>query len=221
MESTPPVLVLAGDAKPLAPVSSVARTDSGENSRMADDSLTDGLLARRVAAGERQAAAVLIERYQGLVRSFLRKITGRHDLADDFAQETFLRMIRHAGSYDEQHPMARWLLTIARRLTINHVRKADQRVGSTDYQGLNDRTQPPDELAAQADQQQHQRRALDVAMQALSPVQRMVLMMFHHEGQSVEAIGEQLGMPGNTVKSHLHRARAVLRRQLTAEVLEP
>src|SRR5437016_5467363 len=73
----------------------------------------DGELARLVTRGDRSAAAVLIDRHQPAVFGFLRKLTGRPDLAEDLAQDTFVRLLKNAHRYDPQYPMRRWLLTIA------------------------------------------------------------------------------------------------------------
>ena len=87
----------------------------------------DGQLARCVASGDREAAAELIRRHQGSVRGFLQAICYDRSAIDDLAQETFLRALKHAGRFDARYPMRAWLLTIARRLSINHGQKAKRR----------------------------------------------------------------------------------------------
>lgn len=183
---------------------------------------SDGELARRVAAGDRAAAATLIERYERLVRSFLRKITGRIEVADDLAQETFVRLLQHADRYDPQYPMRTWLLTIARRLSINHGRRMDQQVMSTEYEGHRAAADSPAELAAANDVQQVTRRMLDTALGQLSEAQREVMLLFHQQELSIEDVAQVMEIPVGTVKSHLHRARAAMRKILApqCEVIE-
>lgn len=183
---------------------------------------SDGELARRVAAGDRAAAATLIERYERLVRSFLRKVTGKPDVADDLAQETFVRLLQHADRYDEQYPMRTWLLTIARRLSINFGRRMDQQVMSTEYEGHRAAANDPADLAAAADTRELTRRRLDVALGQLSTAQREVMLLFHQQELSIEDVAQVMEIPVGTVKSHLHRARAALRKILAPqyEVIE-
>ncbi len=188
---------------------------SGQTLRI--DAMTDGDLARRAAKGDQQAASVLIIRYERLVRSFLRKITGKPDTADDLAQETFVRLLKHAGSYDEQYPMRTWLLTIARRLSINHSRRADQQVGSTEYDGHRSTFDGPAARVEADDMQQMNRRLLDDALARLSGSQREVIVLFHEQELSIEQVAQVMEMPVGTVKSHLHRARAAMRKILAPQ----
>ena len=172
------------------------------------------MLAVGVAAGDRAAAEMLVLRYQRLVRSFLLKLCHDSHLADDLAQETLLRMLRHADRYDPQYPMRTWLLTIARRLLINHSRRADSRVGHSEFPGLQHPAAGPAERAAALDEQLATRRRLDAAMQQLNETQRSSLVLFYEQDLSVQEMARVLDMPVGTVKSHLHRARAALRAHL-------
>jgi RNA polymerase sigma-70 factor (ECF subfamily) len=187
------------------------------------DEPTDAELAVRAAAGDRAAAGGLIDRHQGAVRAFLRRLTGRPELADDLAQETFVRLLKHVGSYDPAHPMRRWLFTIARRLLINHSRKSDERVASTEYLGMSSESDNPTSTVARADDLRHARAALDRALAQLSPTQREVVVLYHQREMSVQDVAAAMEMPEGTVKSHLHRARAALRKLLEPhlEVLQP
>ncbi len=176
-----------------------------------EDGLSDGVLARRVGAGDRHAAALLVERYHEPVRRFLMRLTGKVDVADDLAQETFVRVLRHADRYDEKYPMRTWLLTIARRLSINHGRREAKARGVTPTEHLPGRGLSPAELAGEADERQLMRRRLEQAMGRLTEPQRHALLLFHQQGLSVQEAAEIMDVPVGTVKSHLHRARAALR----------
>jgi RNA polymerase sigma-70 factor, ECF subfamily len=183
-----------------------------------DDPRSDGDLARLVADGDtrssQEAADVLIRRYQRLVRSFLLRITGRQDLADDLAQDTFVRLLKNAGRFDPKYPMRTWLMTIARRLSINYNRKADQRVGSTEYGGQQTNDHGPAQKAQAKDDNQSQRQMINQALQQLSESQRTCVTLFHQQEMSIEQIAEAIDIPVGTVKSHLHRGRAAMRKIL-------
>lgn len=185
---------------------------------MAKDERSDGELAKLVAQGDQQAASVLILRYERLVRSFLRKITGRPELADDLAQDTFVRLLKYADRYDPKYPMRTWLMTIARRLSINFARRADQRVGSTEYEGRPSNDHGPADTIEADDYRTALRSLIDAALLKLSEAQRSVMVLFHQQEMTIEDIAAVMEMPIGTVKSHLHRARAAMRTTLGSQI---
>lgn len=185
---------------------------------------TDGELARQVAEGDRHAAGILVQRYQIMVRSFLIRLCGRDDVADDLAQDTFMRMLHYADRYDPSYPMKTWLLTIARRLWINHLRRSKVRKTQdvlTDP--VTDQKDDPAAAATRKDRLNVTRQMLDDAMQYLSAPQRTAVTLFHQQEMSMTDMAKVMDMPVGTVKSHLHRARATLRRVLTPnqEMINP
>lgn len=179
---------------------------------------SDAELAARTAGGDRAAAATLIERHQALVRGFLFRIAGRHDLADDLAQETFMRVLRYAHRYDAKYPMRTWLLTIARRLWINELRRHSKHAAAP-LLGEQETGEPgPAQQADRADQLQATRRMLDEGLQELTEPQRTALVLFHQQELNLAEAARVMGMPIGTVKSHLHRGRAALRRVLATQL---
>lgn len=172
----------------------------------------DGELARLVARGDTEAGAELVNRYQASVRRFLRRLTGRDDLADDLAQDTFVRMLSYAGRYDPKYPMRTWLLTIARRLSINRGRHDGRVILTEQFQGSQAVESAPDVAATQADTQRALRARLNGALKQLTSSQREAILLFHQQGLGVGEVAEVMGLPVGTVKSHLHRGRAALRR---------
>ena len=193
-------------------------TGPAAGGQFGQDPRSDGELAQLVASGDQQAAAVLITRYERLVRSFLRKITGRPELADDLAQDTFVRLLKTAHRYDPKYPMRTWLLTIARRLSINHSRRGDQKVMSTEYEGHHAGADGPDARAEASDTQNATRRMLNEALSQLSEPQRTAIVLFHEKEMSIEDVAAAMEMPVGTIKSHLHRARAAMRKLLGPKV---
>ena len=188
-----------------------------------DESPSDADLAQLIADGDRAAATTLIERHQAMVRGFLFRITGRHDLADDLAQETFLRVLRYAYRYDDTYTMRTWLLTIARRLWINGLRR-DHRWASAPALGEPTSSEPdPAWQVGRADELDATRRLVDQALLRLTEPQRTALVLFHQQDLSLADAARVMSVPIGTVKSHLHRGRAALRRILAPklETIEP
>lgn len=181
------------------------------------DEPSDADLARRIGRGDQDAAGTLIDRYQRLVRAFLLRITGRHDLADDLAQETFLRVLRYADKYDPKYAMRTWLLTIARRLWINELRRGRERNAGIPADSLASGWSGPAEQIERADDLDATRWALADAMATLTEPQQTALLLFHQQDLSLADAAEVMSVPVGTVKSHLHRGRAALRRILAPQ----
>jgi RNA polymerase sigma-70 factor (ECF subfamily) len=179
----------------------------------------DGPLAARVASGDRAAAEELVRRHQAAVRGFLRAVCYDRQAIDDLAQETFLRALKHAGRFDPKYPMRGWLLTIARRLSINHGDKQKRRRPQPGVE-LNQLPQPsdhaPSKQVEQDEQQELTRDTIDHAMQQLSEPQRVTIAMHYQQGLPLDEIAGLLEMPVGTVKSHLYRGRQRMR-----ELLQP
>lgn len=186
------------------------------------DHLNDGQLAKLIGEGDRDAAGELIRRYQAPVRSFLLKLSGHAEVADDIAQETFVRVLKYAKRYDPQFKMITWLLTIARRLWLNHLRRKDNQTHNTSYEQMSESSPGPAMKLQREDQLDHTRKMLSEAMTKLTDPQRVALVLFHQQELPVGEVAKVMKMPEGTVKSHLHRARAALRKilQPQMEVIE-
>ena len=84
---------------------------------------SDEDLMRRTQQGDRQAFAILYERYNSAVLSFLYRMLGNIDDVESIGQEVFFRAFRFAPTYRYPHKFSTWLFTITRNLGINHARK--------------------------------------------------------------------------------------------------
>lgn len=185
-----------------------------DNPQLPGDPRNDGELAACVALGDRDAAQVLVLRHEPGVRRFLLRLTGRPELAEDLAQDTFVRMLGAAGRYDPSYPMRTWLLTIARRLTINHARR-NKRITLGDHGEHLQSTEPsPPDHAIQQDRRRILHEKLQDAIEQLSEAQRQAVVLFHQQGLGVTEAARIMELPEGTVKSHLHRGRAALRKIL-------
>jgi RNA polymerase sigma factor (sigma-70 family) len=95
---------------------------------------SDEALVAGLAAGDREAALVLVRRFQARVFGLTLSITHDRGSAEEAAQDTFLKAWRYAASYDPRRgPVAAWLLTIARNAALDHARARSRRL---DHQPL-------------------------------------------------------------------------------------
>lgn len=144
-------------------------------------------LAERLASLQPRLEAYLFGRAPGLD-------------SGDLAQEALARALRYRASLDGARDPWPWLRRVADHVLVDHFRRRG-RTGTTEELEESQHAAPGtgDALAARDEL----RRALAV----LRPVEREVLLRFHHLGASVREIATHLGVPEGTVKSHLSRAR--------------
>ena len=159
-----------------------------------------------------------INEYGKQIYSFCVYITGDRDAADDLYQQTFLVAIEKNEIREDQNPKS-YLLSIAVNLWNNQRRKYLWRrkkvnvvffeEGAEDQ--LMDRSPSVEDEAEQRDEINRIRQAV----QTLPDKLRIVILMHFMEEMSVEEVARALEIPAGTVKSRIHKAKAVLREKLT------
>lgn len=159
-----------------------------------------------------------INEYGKQIYSFCVYITGDRDAADDLYQQTFLVAIEKNEIREDQNPKS-YLLSIAVNLWNNQRRKYLWRrkkvnvvffeEGAEDQ--LMDRSPSVEDEAEQRDEINRIRQAV----QTLPDKLRIVILMHFMEEMSVEEVARVLEIPAGTVKSRIHKAKAVLREKLT------
>lgn len=173
-------------------------------------------------AGDRAAFAALVEKYSERIYRLALKILGDAQDAEDVLQETFIKALRALPAFEGRSSLSTWLHRIAINEALMQVRKRKPESISID--------QEPDD---QADQSQpveivdwcclpegelltaEGRRALDGAMQRLTPALRAVFVLRDVQGLSVRETAEALNVSEVAVKTRLLRARLKLREELS------
>ncbi|TYO99216.1 RNA polymerase sigma-70 factor (ECF subfamily) [Geothermobacter ehrlichii] len=179
------------------------------------------ILLQRAREGDDESFARLVERHIQPLINLGWRMTGSRDLAEDLAQETFLRLHRSLGSFRGDSSLATWLYRTLSRLAIDHLRREKLKRRIFFFRGADDEGSDPVELAADPgpgpDEELQAResvRRLRQALQQLSPQQRAVFTLRHDEGLPLKEIATALGLSEGTVKAHLHRAVQTLRTSL-------
>lgn len=171
----------------------------------------DDGLDRRFAAGEAAAVREAYERHGRLVFSLcLAALRSRED-AEDAAQQVFTRAWRSRGTYDPARPLGGWLTGITRRVIVDMFagRAREARKMEAEVVHL-PRAEDAVSDAVVAAVVVHDALAL------LGPPQDEVLRLAFLEDLAHQQIAERLDMPLGTVRSHIHRGLAALRRRLEA-----
>lgn len=177
----------------------------------------EGQLADRAKRGDSHAFAQLVTRYQKPIRAACMRYLRSSD-ADDAAQETFVRAFTHISDFDPQRPMLPWLVTIARRLCLDRLRKRKHEADDTAVELAESREPAADDAAS--NRQQLQR--LQLALAKLPEGPREALALFHFEELSYQEIATAMEVPMGTVMTWIHRGREELRQSLkSGDVREP
>jgi RNA polymerase sigma factor (sigma-70 family) len=174
-------------------------------------SLSDEALLAGLAAGEADAAAAFVRRFQARVYGVVITIVRDPGVAEDVAQETFVRAWRHAGTYDPRRGrVATWLLTIARNAAIDAIRV--RRVEPLDPEVVAGRLQ----RAAVEEAPPDAREPVRSAIAELPAEQRRALFLAAYLGRTAREISELEDAPLGTVKTRIRAAMLKLRDALEA-----
>ena len=179
----------------------------------------DGLLVRRVRAGDVDAFCELVERYKRRAYYAALGLVGSPEDAMDLAQEAFARAFRARRRLDPERSFYAWLYQIVRRLCFNLIRDRGRRSAKL-RQASDWLVAQAQERAAERDDPERalvraeERRRLMRAIEALSAGEREVIVLKELEGLRYREIAELVGIPLGTVMSRLYTARRRLRATL-------
>jgi RNA polymerase sigma-70 factor (ECF subfamily) len=183
--------------------------------------LPDADVAALANEGREAAFRELIRRYERPVFSLIYRMVRDREMAEDLAQETFVKVLNHIDRYRPEFKFSSWLFKIANNVTIDHLRKRQLDTVSIDGSphaataaeaeatslDLASRGETPlDELEAR-----ELGSAIERAIAGLRPEYRSCILLRHVEGRSYEEIAATLDLPLGTVKTYIHRARHELR----------
>ncbi len=189
----------------------VTYTFAGSMDREAKD-VARGLRSRNPEVLDR-----LIEQFQYRLYRYLLYLAGSRETAEDLFQETWMRVLEKGHLYNGKSRFDTWLLSIARNLFIDHVRRrtpmsldelVDPEDGSFDIPASED--VPPAERVIQEEETQHMATALD----RLPAPYREVLLLRFQEDLALEEIAAVVAAPLSTVKSRLYRALELMRKAM-------
>ena len=179
---------------------------------MADD---DADLVRRFNRGDTGAFEILVRRYQRPVFSFLLRLSGDQDTAEDLFQETMLKVLHGLPDYEERGKFKSWIFGIANRAAVDAwrqgaaQRKCEVQAGQA-IDGAVDPRETPDVSAERSDLATR----IDTILRGLPEKQRRVFLLRQQGEMSFREIADSMGEPLNTVIGHMHYAMARLRKIL-------
>jgi RNA polymerase sigma-70 factor, ECF subfamily len=186
------------------------------------DPSSDAAIMLRVAEGDEAGFNYLAEKYHRPMIHFLYRMVGNHAVAEELAQEVFLRVYRARSSYRAEARFTTWLYRIATNLAVNHARDTKhERTAQTVYLDAADEETGATPDLADDDPSVEERMLRDERMAAirqhvlaLPERQRMAVLMHKYQGMDYRQIGEVLKLSESATKSLLFRAYQTLREKL-------
>jgi RNA polymerase sigma factor (sigma-70 family) len=176
--------------------------------------LSDESLLAGMAVGDQDAAAAFVRRYQARVVGLAMTVVGSRAVAEEVAQEAFVKAWRHASSYDVRRGrVTTWLLTITRNTAIDAVRY--RRETPMDPDILTNVLLAGNESSETADRWSTTEEIRD-ALAALPPNQSRPVVLMTFYGLTASEIAERDGLPVGTVKTRVRRGLGALRERMGA-----
>lgn len=173
--------------------------------------LSDESLIAGMASGDTAAMSVFVRRYQARVYGLALRVTEDSGLAEEVAQDAFMRAWRYATSYDAKRGrVGTWLLTIARNVSVDAARlRRDYPVAPERLVG---------ELAVTSDEPDHERLDfLRERLRSLPAEQARAIVLAAAYGLTAREIAEQEGIPLGTAKTRIRRGLLRLRSALEVD----
>lgn len=170
------------------------------------DDEESSLIARVILDGDRRAFGRLVAMHQSSIRGFLLRLTrGDGALADDLAQDTFLRAYTRIETFQGTGRFFSWLARIAYRNFLQHIRRKRPEETSGE---------PPEGVSPGFERASNAKLDMERAFRILSDNERSAITLCYSYGMSHGEASKVTGMPLGTIKSHIARGRAKLQAEL-------
>jgi len=186
--------------------------------------LGDREVVELAKAGKEAAYRELLRRYERPVFSLIFRMVRHREMAEDLAQETFVKVLNALDSYRPEYKFSSWIFKIANNAAIDQLRRREldtlsldgapdartaDEIEATALQASDHAESPLEELESR-----ETGSAIERAIGRLRPEYRTCILLRHVEGRSYEEIAEVMDLPLGTVKTYIHRARLELREYL-------
>ncbi len=185
---------------------------------------SDKELAQWAEQGREGAFSELLRRYERPIFSLVYRMVRDRNLAEDLAQEAFIRAFNAISSYDPRYKFSSWIFKIANNHTIDHLRKkrldtvsihgSPHATTSQEQQQTRVVVESGDETPEEYVENRELGSQIERAIGELRPEYRTVILLRHVEGYAYDEISSIMELPLGTVKTYLHRARGELKELL-------
>ncbi|WP_456640226.1 sigma-70 family RNA polymerase sigma factor [Bradyrhizobium sp. USDA 10063] len=181
------------------------------NATEVEERISDEMLLRNVAEGDKAAMHIMFARHRLRVFRFIRSIVRNAAIADDLVSQVFLDVWRSANKFENRARVSTWLLSIARFKALGALRgRTDETIDQEYLVGIVDDADTPEVALDRKETNAILRACID----RLSPAQREIIDLVYYHERSVVEVSEIVGVPCATVKSRMFYARKHLAKML-------
>lgn len=168
------------------------------------------VLIDRILAGDKQAYAVLVDRYKSYAFTIAFKILDNRAEAEEAAQDSFIKAFHYLNGFSRKAKFSTWLYRIVFNTAISYKRK-DKQVFQSIENSIVEYSEQADKDMERADKQVF----VAQAMEKLNEADKLAIQLFYIQEFSLDEVADLMGQPTNTIKVRIHRARQRLADELT------
>lgn len=186
-------------------------TNKGGDKRL---EVTDYELVQKCLSGNQGSFAEIVARYKKLIYNVVYNFIGNSPDLKDLFQEVFLRVHKSLANYNPDYQFSTWVVKIASNVCLDQLRrKRSEQMTMEDITEVSDnRPNPEDQYIAR-----ERLEKIRKAVQELPEDYRILVILFHQQELSYEAMGQILDQPITIIKNRLYRARLMLRDKLSVD----
>jgi RNA polymerase sigma-70 factor (ECF subfamily) len=190
---------------------------AASNATESEESISDEMLLKSVAEGDKAALHIMFARHRVRVFRFIQRMVRNAAIADDLVSQVFLDVWRSANKFESRARVSTWLLSIARFKALSSLRERRyENIEQDDVVGIVDSADTPDVALDRKETNAILRACID----KLSPAHREIIDLVYYHEQSVAEASMIVGIPVATVKSRMFFARKYLARMLVSAGFE-
>ncbi len=161
---------------------------------------------RKILDGNADAYSELVERYHVGLIIYCEQIVKDRDVAEDIAQEAFIKAYEKLGAFDQSKRFSTWLYKIASNKCLDYLRQSRKIMRDVDPDTLSYEPATVDEMTKQ--------QVRDAVSALTPPEYRRVIEAYYWEGRSYQEIADELGQPVNTIRTWIRRSKQKLQGEL-------
>jgi RNA polymerase sigma factor (sigma-70 family) len=186
---------------------------------METETMESRLLVKKTLAGNKKAFESIIQQHQRLVSHIVFRMVANQAEREDICQDVFVKVYQHLESFQFGSKLSTWIAKIAYNTCLNYLEKKKvllfDDVSSDDrsMESLPGDTSGPDRLA----EEKQTSSLLRKEIRKLPVHYRTIITLYHLDQMSYKEIAETMDLPQGTVKSHLFRARKLLKERLMSK----
>jgi RNA polymerase sigma factor (sigma-70 family) len=186
---------------------------------MKAETMDSKLLVKKTLAGNRKAFESIIQQHQRLVSHIVFRMVPNQPDREDICQDVFVKVYQHLGSFQFESKLSTWIAKIAYNTCLNYLEKKkvllfdDISGDDRSLESLPGNALAPDRLA----EEKQTSSLLRKEIRKLPVHYKTIITLYHLDHMSYNEISEAMDLPGGTVKSHLFRARRLLKERLMSK----